>query len=363
MTPVLALVCTMLAGDAPATPTPSPAERAALLPVVVDGVEAPLDLPVVLARPRPALVIEPSSCAGIDCPEEARRGASAFVQVRLRRVADEVIISMTLLEANGTVVASAVELVGVGTPAALSAGCEAAVDRLAQRAGTERRRQRDGDADGVPNEADECPDVAGVAATGGCPDRDGDAVADARDRCPGEAGTVETEGCRPVVAIAPEPPPETEPQGIEWGRVIGGGAGSFLGAAVGAGAGIGVAYLIRTSVAAQTPGLEFMDEATIGSYAAGAGLGTLIGALAPDVTCAGLCSYPLAASGWTRALSVSSATLAAAGGSAIGTLGLLRGDNQLALAGAILLGAAPVLAGAETSIGNCISGPPTPATP
>ncbi len=360
MTPALALVCSMVAGASTAAPIPSPTERAALLPVMVDGVEAPLDLPIVLARPRPALIIEPSSCASVDCPEGARGGATSFVQVRLRRVADEVVISMTLLEGNGAVVASAVELVA---PGALSAGVEAAADRLAQRAGTERRRQRDGDGDGVADEADECPDVAGVAGARGCPDRDGDSVADRRDRCPDEAGTVDIEGCRPAVAIEPEPPPETEPQGIEWGRVIGGGVGSFLGAAVGAGAGIGVTYLIRTSVGIQTPGLEFTEQGTMASYAAGAGLGTLIGALAPDVTCAGLCSYPLAASGWTRAISVSSATLAAAGGSAIGTLGLLRGDNQLALAGAILLGAAPVLAGTETSIGNCISGPPAPATP
>jgi len=274
----------MVAGDAPAAPAPSLLERAALLPLMIDGVEAPLELPIVLARPRPGLVIEPSSCAAIDCPEEARRGAHSFVEVRLRRVADEVVISMTLLESNGAVVASAVELVA---PDALSTGVEAAVERLAQRTATERRRQRDGDGDGVPNEADECPDVAGMAGARGCPDRDGDTIIDARDRCPDEAGSGATEGCHSVAAIKPDPTPATEPEGIEWGRVIGGGAGSFLGAAVGAGAGIGIAYLIRTSIAAQTPGLEFTEQGTMASYAAGAGLGTLIGTLAPDVTCAG----------------------------------------------------------------------------
>lgn len=55
--------------------------------------------------------------------------------------------------------------------------------------------EEDRDHDGIPDKDDRCPDVAGVAALGGCPDRDGDGVADAMDACPDVAGPVEMHGC------------------------------------------------------------------------------------------------------------------------------------------------------------------------
>ena len=53
----------------------------------------------------------------------------------------------------------------------------------------------DTDEDGVPDDKDECPDEAGDAALGGCPDADGDGVVDAEDECPDEAGSKATMGC------------------------------------------------------------------------------------------------------------------------------------------------------------------------
>lgn len=43
------------------------------------------------------------------------------------------------------------------------------------------------DRDGVPDDVDECPELAGIAPSG-CPDMDGDQVLDRDDRCPTEAG-------------------------------------------------------------------------------------------------------------------------------------------------------------------------------
>ncbi len=53
----------------------------------------------------------------------------------------------------------------------------------------------DRDKDGVYDAQDACPDVAGPAATRGCPDRDGDGIADKDDACPDVAGTVALKGC------------------------------------------------------------------------------------------------------------------------------------------------------------------------
>ncbi|MEZ4272443.1 MAG: OmpA family protein [Myxococcota bacterium] len=53
---------------------------------------------------------------------------------------------------------------------------------------------KDKDKDGVVNEADQCPMIAGVLPTG-CPDEDRDAVADKDDRCPQQAGRAEHQGC------------------------------------------------------------------------------------------------------------------------------------------------------------------------
>ena len=53
----------------------------------------------------------------------------------------------------------------------------------------------DNDKDGIVNEDDACPDLAGVTALKGCPDTDQDGVADNEDRCPGLKGTVANKGC------------------------------------------------------------------------------------------------------------------------------------------------------------------------
>ena len=53
----------------------------------------------------------------------------------------------------------------------------------------------DTDGDGVADENDKCPTVAGVASLLGCPDSDGDGVADGDDKCPTVAGLPRFEGC------------------------------------------------------------------------------------------------------------------------------------------------------------------------
>ncbi len=53
----------------------------------------------------------------------------------------------------------------------------------------------DRDGDGVPDKDDLCPDQPGPVATRGCPDRDGDGVPDKDDQCPDQPGPVATQGC------------------------------------------------------------------------------------------------------------------------------------------------------------------------
>lgn len=53
----------------------------------------------------------------------------------------------------------------------------------------------DRDRDGIANETDRCPDVAGPISTQGCPDADNDGIADADDVCRLEAGTPAAHGC------------------------------------------------------------------------------------------------------------------------------------------------------------------------
>ena len=55
----------------------------------------------------------------------------------------------------------------------------------------------DSDADGINDELDKCPNQAGTAKYDGCPipDSDGDGINDEQDKCPNEKGTVEREGC------------------------------------------------------------------------------------------------------------------------------------------------------------------------
>ncbi|MFM9907893.1 MAG: TonB-dependent receptor domain-containing protein [Chitinophagaceae bacterium] len=53
----------------------------------------------------------------------------------------------------------------------------------------------DKDGDGVADKDDVCPDVAGPKAFAGCPDRDGDGIQDSKDKCPDTYGLSRYEGC------------------------------------------------------------------------------------------------------------------------------------------------------------------------
>lgn len=61
----------------------------------------------------------------------------------------------------------------------------------------------DTDNDGVPDDQDLCPTVAGVPGLNGCPDTDGDGVTDGDDKCPTTAGLAQFNGC-----------PDTDSDGI-----------------------------------------------------------------------------------------------------------------------------------------------------
>lgn len=65
--------------------------------------------------------------------------------------------------------------------------------------------KKDADNDGVEDDVDECPDVAGPASLNGCPDRDGDGVADKDDKCPDVKGLARYNGC---------PIPDTDGDGL-----------------------------------------------------------------------------------------------------------------------------------------------------
>ncbi len=54
---------------------------------------------------------------------------------------------------------------------------------------------KDSDDDGVADEDDACPTLAGPVALSGCPDTDGDGIADREDACPNDAGEQRMNGC------------------------------------------------------------------------------------------------------------------------------------------------------------------------
>ncbi|MCC6725500.1 MAG: OmpA family protein [Saprospiraceae bacterium] len=54
---------------------------------------------------------------------------------------------------------------------------------------------KDSDNDGVADEEDSCPTIAGAVALSGCPDTDGDGIADKDDTCPNEVGEQRMNGC------------------------------------------------------------------------------------------------------------------------------------------------------------------------
>lgn len=63
----------------------------------------------------------------------------------------------------------------------------------------------DSDGDGVPDNLDACPLVAGSTAFNGCPDTDGDGIPDNTDKCPYQAGLAQYNGC---------PPPDADHDGV-----------------------------------------------------------------------------------------------------------------------------------------------------
>ena len=73
----------------------------------------------------------------------------------------------------------------------------------------------DTDGDGVPDKDDKCPDVAGPAENGGCPwpDTDGDGVLDKDDLCPEVAGPASNKGC-------PEPDEKEQKQLNQYAKTI-----------------------------------------------------------------------------------------------------------------------------------------------
>ena len=58
-------------------------------------------------------------------------------------------------------------------------------------------KSKDKDHDGITDDKDKCPDVAGAVSNMGCPieDRDHDGVIDSKDNCPDMAGPVSNDGC------------------------------------------------------------------------------------------------------------------------------------------------------------------------
>jgi outer membrane protein OmpA-like peptidoglycan-associated protein len=59
----------------------------------------------------------------------------------------------------------------------------------------EKIAMNDSDGDGVIDELDLCPQLAGPKELKGCPDTDGDGIADYEDKCPLYKGTIELRGC------------------------------------------------------------------------------------------------------------------------------------------------------------------------
>jgi outer membrane protein OmpA-like peptidoglycan-associated protein len=82
---------------------------------------------------------------------------------------------------------------------------ETKVDTVVRKVEVIKEVTHDRDNDGIVDEKDECPDVAGEVALAGCPDRDKDGIADKNDKCPDVAGTAKYNGC---------PIPDTDGDGI-----------------------------------------------------------------------------------------------------------------------------------------------------
>ena len=62
----------------------------------------------------------------------------------------------------------------------------------------------DSDGDGIEDAKDACPNAAGPRMYNGCPDSDGDGISDPNDKCPNEAGPADNAGCPNPTAEAIE---------------------------------------------------------------------------------------------------------------------------------------------------------------
>jgi OmpA-OmpF porin, OOP family len=83
-----------------------------------------------------------------------------------------------------------------GCPDADADGIEDSKDSCPQDAGlVEFNGCPDTDKDGVADKDDACVDVAGLKSLNGCPDADGDGIADKNDKCPSVKGPKENAGC------------------------------------------------------------------------------------------------------------------------------------------------------------------------
>lgn len=79
------------------------------------------------------------------------------------------------------------------------------LNRVKQPPASSAKTFKDSDKDGVPDNIDECPKLAGSAITKGCPDKDEDGIADKNDKCPDVAGVWKYNGC---------PAPDTDGDGV-----------------------------------------------------------------------------------------------------------------------------------------------------
>lgn len=88
----------------------------------------------------------------------------------------------------------------VSADGSLAQACDERWPNLGAGAQLVARAESDSDGDGRPDDADDCPYIAGSPASPGCPfpspsDRDGDGIPDSVDRCAEQAGAAVAAGC------------------------------------------------------------------------------------------------------------------------------------------------------------------------
>jgi outer membrane protein OmpA-like peptidoglycan-associated protein len=74
----------------------------------------------------------------------------------------------------------------------------------------------DRDDDGVINDKDKCPDIAGSIFAQGCPDRDGDGLMDVDDKCPDVPGPASNKGCPILIEETKSKPPIFTSRNIQF---------------------------------------------------------------------------------------------------------------------------------------------------